>query len=405
MFKKIVHSILTRRHFWRYATFSEVADLYATRVMRTIAIHVGAAFMSVYMLKNGYPVVAVALFWAAFFGFKVLVILPIAQFIAVQGAKKAIIISNFLYIPSMIAFIFLPEIGNWALLISGVFQSSSAAMYDIAHNVNFSRVKSTSGAGKQVANMNIFDQIAKAVSPLLGGLLAMYFDPRATIAVSAIFFLFAAFPLMRTPDTRSKGFSLAPKGFPWKMTARSLLIEMPIGFDIFASGNGWSIFLATVIFAASSNQVYAELGALTAIVFLISMAVTRIYGKLIDNKSGGKLLFWSAAGNVIVHIFRIIVRNPLMVLGTNTAKEAMTAGYAMSYMRGMFDVADRSGYRVLYMGLATLSLNIGSALGALALAGIFALLGSGHGFTAFYLVTAAVTSLIMLARFRLYKQA
>lgn len=373
--------------------------------MRTIGINVGAAFMSVYMLKNGYPIIAVSLFWAAYFGFKVLAMLPLAQFIAKQGPRKSIIISNFLYIPSMVAFIFLPEIGLWALVVTGLFQSTSAALYDMSHSVNFSRVKTSEHAGKQVATMNIFEQVAKAISPLLGGLLALFFDPRASIAVSAIFFMLAAFPLMRSNETASKGFSLAPKGFPWKMAMRSLFVQLPIGFDVYASGNAWSIFLASVIFVAGGNQVYAELGALTAIVFLVSIIATRMYGKLIDKHAGGKLLFWAAAGNVVVHIFRVLVRNPFMVLGTNTAKEVMTAGYSMAFMRGMFDVADQSGYRVLYIALSNLSANAGAAIAALSLAGIIALFDSANGFMIFYILTAGVTSLIMLARFRVYSRA
>lgn len=405
MIKTFFRNIYTYRHFWRKATFSEVAELYAARVMRTIAINVGAAFMSVYMLKNGYSIVSVSLFWAAYFGFKTLVMLPLAQFIAHHGPKKSIIISNFLYIPSMIAFIFLPELGLWALVSTGMFQSTSAALYDMSHSVNFSRVKSVERAGNQVALMSIFEQVAKAISPLIGGLLALFFDPRASIAVSALFFLFAAFPLMRTGETASRGFSLAPKGFPWKMAARSLLVQAPIGFDVYASGNAWSIFLASVIFVAGGNQVYAELGALTAIVFLVSIAATRMYGKLIDKHSGGQLLFWAAAGNVVVHVFRILVRNPIMVLGTNTAKEVMATGYSMAFMRGMFDVADRSGYRVFYIGMANLVANAGAAMAAVLLAGIIALFDSSHGFMVFYILTAAVTSLIMLARFRVYSQA
>lgn len=373
--------------------------------MRTIAVNVGAAFMSVYMLKNGYSIVSVSLFWAAYFGFKVIVMLPLAQFIAHKGPKMSIIISNFLYIPSMVAFIFLPEMGIWALVFTGLFQSVSAALYDMSHAVNFSRVKNVEKAGNQVALMNIFEQIAKGVSPLIGGLLALFFDPRAAIAVSAIFFLFAALPLMRTKETASRGFSLAPKGFPWKMAVRSLFVQLPIGFDIYASGSAWSIFLASVIFVAGGNQVYAELGALTSIVFLISIVATHMYGKLIDKHAGGRLLFWAAAGNALVHIVRVLVRNPLAVLGTNTAKEIMTAGYSMPFMRGMFDVADQSGYRVFYIGLATLSVNFGSLMAALLLAAVVALLDSYSGFMAFYILTAAVTSLIMLAKFRVYRQA
>ena len=291
MVKELFKSIFKRRHFWRFASFSEVAELYAARIMRTIAINLGAAFMSVYMLKNGYSIVAVSLFWAAYFGFKMLVALPLAQLIAMIGAKKAILISNFLYIPSMIAFIFLPELGMWALIITGVFQTTSAALYDMGYTINFSRIKSADHAGHQVAVMNIAEKVAKGISPLLGGLLAMFVDPRASIAVSTIFFVLAAWPLMRTKDSMTTGFHLAPKGFPWKMARQSLYMQLPIGFDIYASGNAWSIFLASLIFTASGNQVYAELGALTSLILLVSLASTHMYGTLIDKHAGGQLLF------------------------------------------------------------------------------------------------------------------
>lgn len=405
MIKQIFTNIYASRHFWRRASSSDVAKLYATRLMRTIAINVGAAFMSVYMVKSGYSIVSVSLFWAGYFGFKVLVMMPLAQFIANYGPRVSIIISNFLYIPSMISFIFLPQLGIWALIITAILQSTSAALYDVSHAINFSKANRVEKAGGQVAWMSIFEQIAKGLSPLIGGLLAMFFDPRASIAFSAIFFMLAAFPLMRSEETSSRGFKLAPKGFPWRLTARSLLIQLPIGFDTYASGNAWSIFLASVIFVAGGNQVYAELGALTSIVFIVSIVATRLYGKLIDSRSGGKLLFWAAAGNVLVHLSRILVRNPLTVLGTNTAKEVAASGYLMAFTRGMFDVANQSGYRVFYIGLSNLLANAGALFASLALAAGIALFDSSNGFIAFYILTALITSLIMLSKFRVYRQA
>lgn len=189
------------------------------------------------------------------------------------------------------------------------------------------------------------------------------------------------------------------------MATRSLLVELPIGFDIYASGSAWSIFLASIIFVAGGNQVYAEIGALTTIVFMISIVVTRMYGKLIDKKAGGSLLFWAAAGNVVVHLFRAFVRSPIMVLGINTAKETAAAGYSMAFLRGKFDIADRSGYRVFYIGLATMAINAGSAVAALLLAAIISVFSSSNGFIIFYLLTAGVTSLIMLAKFQVYRRA
>ena len=67
MAKDILVKLFRRRHFWRFASFSEVGELYTARLMRTIAVNVGAAFMSVFMLKNGYSVVTVSIFWAVYF--------------------------------------------------------------------------------------------------------------------------------------------------------------------------------------------------------------------------------------------------------------------------------------------------------------------------------------------------
>lgn len=404
MVEKIIKTLTKRRHFWRFASFSEVAELYTARLMRTIAINVGAAFMSVYMLQNGYSVVAVSFFWAAYFGFKVLISMPLTQLIANIGAKKSILISNFLYIPSMIAFIFLPELGIWALVLTGAFQAISAFMYDVGYLINFSRVKSVEKAGREVALMNIMEKVARAISPLIGGLIAMFIDPRASIAASTIFFVLAAWPMMRAKDSMTTGFSLKPRHFPWRMAARSLLIQLPIGFDVYASGNAWSIFLAVLIFTSGSTQVYAELGAITSIVLMISLAATYAFGKLIDNSSGARLLFWSAAANIVVHISRIFVRTPILAVGTNAVKEVAATGYSMAFIRGMFDVADRSGYRVLYMGLSQLWSNAGAALAALALSLAVLALDTATGFTVFYLLTAAIVAFIALSRFKIYGQ-
>ena len=404
MLKELFINIFLRRHrFWRFASFSEIGELYTVKMMRTIGFYVGASFMSVYMLKSGYSVVDISLFWAGYFALKVVMILPLAKLIADIGPKKAVIISNFLYIPSMISFIFLPQFGLWSLLITGSLQAISAALYNMGYTITFSRVKNPEKAGRQVASMNIAEKIAKGVSPLIGGLLAMFFDPRASIVVSTIFFILAAWPLLRTKDTMQTGFKLIPKKFPWKQAKSGLMAQLPLGFDIYASGIAWSIFLASLIFTTDSNQVYAELGALTSLILAVSLISTYAYGKLIDRRAGGQLLYWAAIGSVVVDIFRILVRTPAMAVGTNAAKEVMMTGYSMAFMRGMLDEADRSGYRVLYVCLSNLIANLGSLAAALILAGAVAMFHTAGGFTIFYLVAAAVISLLTLTKFRLYR--
>ena len=403
MVKEFLSNIFYRRNPWRNASFSEVGQLYAARSMRTIAVHLGAAFMSVFMLKQGYSIIAVSLFWAAYFGYKVIAMLPLAQLIAYIGPKKAIIISNLLYIPSMVAFIFLEQFGTPVLVVTILFQGASAALYDMGYFISFSRVNNAKKAGKEVAMVNMADQIAKALSPLIGGLLAMFFDPRASIAVSIVFFILAAWPLTRTADTMATGFSLSPKGFPWKDASRSLIAQIPIGFDIYASGTAWSLFLASLIFTAQGNQIYAELGMLTSLILLVSLASTYAYGKLIDKRAGGQLLTWAAAGNAIVHLFRALIRTPVAAVGANAVSEVMVTGYSMAFMRGTLDVANNIKYRVFYAGMLQLAINFGLVIASLVLAGVMFLLDTRSGFTIFYLITALVSSAIIFTKFKIYK--
>lgn len=403
MIKNLINKLFHRRNYWRDVSFSEVGQLYAAKLMRTIAVHLGAAFMSVYMLKQGYSLVSVSIFWAVYFGFKVVIMLPLAQVVANIGPKKAIIVSNLSYIPSMISFLFLNQFGIYSLIVTVLTQSISAALYDMGYFVNFSRVGNARKAGKEVAMVNMADQIAKGISPLIGGLLAMFFDPRASIAVSIIFFILAAWPLTRTADTMTTGFSLSPKKFPWKDTSRSLIAQIPIGFDVFASGTAWSLFLASLIFTAQGNQIYAEIGILTSLIFLVSLLSTIAYGKLIDRRAGGQLLAWTAAGNALTHVFRAFVRTPVAAVGTNAVSEVMFTGYSMAFMRGTLDVANNIKYRVFYSGMLQLMINLGLAIASLVLAIILSLTDTKTGFSVFYLVTAVIALTIMFTKFRIYR--
>ena len=404
MIQKIIHTIAAR-HFWRTASFSEIGQLHAARLMRTIAINLGAAFISVYMVQIGYSLMFISLFWASYYLFKVIIMIPLAQLIAMIGSRKAIFISNLLYAPSMISFILLPSYGLSMLVVTVLFQATSAALYDMGYLVGLSRLSRDRKPGREVAMMKIAEMIAKGLTPLIGGLLAMFFDPRAMMIISVGFFILASAPLVRMVDSMTTGFRLAPKGFPWKKTAQSLLVQMPIGFDSYASTTAWSLFLVTLIFNASGNQVYAELGALTSFILVVSLVSAYAYGKLIDKKAGGQLLIWTAIGNVIANIFRAFVRTPVAAVGTNAAHEVMLTGYSMASLRGMIDVANTTGYRVFYIAMVQLTVDLGAMIGALLLALIIGFVGVGIGFSAFYIVTAVVVSGIAFVRFSVYKNA
>lgn len=405
MFKNIINNI-SSRHFWRTASFSEIGQLHIARLVRTIAINLGAGLIAVYMYKIGYSLVYISLFWVAYFMLKVVIMLPLAQLIASIGPRKSIIISNFLYVPSMIAFMFVEQYAMPMLVITVIFQTSSAALYDMGYLVGLSRLsRDSSRGGRAVAMMKIAETVAKGLSPLIGGILAMLFDPRASLVVSLLFFVLASMPLIKMVDSMKTGFRLAPRGFNWKQATQSLLVQIPIGFDYYASTTAWSLFLVVLIFASGGNEVYAKLGALTSLILVVSLVSAYAYGKLIDKKAGGQLLVWTAIGSVVSNLFRVFVRTPIAAIGTNAAHEMMATGYSMAYTRGMMDTANQTGYRVFYVAMTQLTVNLGAGLAALVLAVIIALLGDSIGFSVFYAITSVVVIGIAFVRFSVYKKA
>jgi len=405
MIQKIIHRILKRRHFWRDASFSEIAELYASRMLRMIALHLSAAFLSIFLYQNGYSVFFIACFWAAFYLFKCVLALPAAAYAARFGPKHGIFLSNLLYIPAMIAFALLPEFGTWILVVVALFQGASSTLYSICYNIDFSKVKSIDHAGKEIAYMNIVEKVTTGLSPLIGGILALIFGPQVVLVIAGILFGLAALPLMKTGEPMVRGQKLSFKGFPFQLVRRVSFAEAALGFDVFTSGTVWSLFTAiTIIGINATNDIYVTNGILLSVILFAALGASYTFGKIIDKRKGRDLLLLSSVANSLSHLARPFVGNPVAIAGLNVANETATTGYMMAYTRGNFDNADVSGNRVAYLGLIEILANFGAACAAATLALLVLLTTDARGMQYFFFVAAAVVLLVMTARFPLFRR-
>jgi MFS family permease len=405
MVKSFLHKLLLRRHFWRYATFSEVAELYTSRVLRLAAVHIVGGFMSVYLYQLGYSVTFIALAWGCFYALKVFTALPSAALVARIGPKHGILLANILYIPAMICFALLPEYGAWLLVPTLVFQALSIDIYAVAYNVDFSKVKSTEHAGKEIAYMNIFEKITAGLSPLIGGFIAFFFGPQVVMVVAAILFAVAAAPLFKSGEPVHTGRKLQFKGFPWRLFFKQSAAQWSIGFDVFASGIAWSLYTAVIILGVGEeDDIYAQLGALVSVVFLAALVASYTFGRLIDRRRGKDLMQLGAVANSVTHLMRPFINTPVAVAGLNAANEVATTAYTMPYTRAVFDNADLSGTRTTYLGLVEMFSNFGAACAAFTLAGVAYFFGDTVSLSNFFFFAAAVALVVLSARFPLYKR-
>jgi len=406
MLQKVIHTILIRRHFWRHATFSEIAELYTSRMLRMLALNIASSFMSIFLYQQGYSIPFIALFWAIFFLFKSLVAIPSAAVAAKFGAKHGILISNLLFIPSMIAFALIPEYGPWLLILCIIFQGTSSAMYSISYSTDFSKVKSSVHAGKEIAYMNIIEKVTTGLSPLIGGVLALFFGPQVVLVIAALLFTLAAVPLLRTSEQEKPNQRLDFKGFPWHLVRPTIASQFALGFDVFSSGTVWSLFVAIFILGVGqTNEVYAANGALMSVVVFAAIGASYTYGRLIDRKKGRELLKIAAVANALTHFLRAFTTTPVGVAGLNIANEAATTGYTMAYTRGIFDNADLSGKRVTYLGIQETISNFGAGIGGVILFFLASSIGDREALHTFFYIAGCVVLLVITARFPLYRKS
>jgi MFS family permease len=305
----------------------------------------------------------------------------------------------------MIAFALVPEYGPWLLIFVVVFQGASSTLYSISYSTDFSKVKSTLNAGKEIAYMNIIEKVTAGLSPLIGGLLAFAFGPQVVLIIAAFLFTLAAAPLLRTAEQERPRQKLNFKGFPWHLIRPNIVAELALGFDVFTSGTVWSLFTAVfIIGVAATNEVYALNGALLSVVLFAALGASYAYGRLIDRKKGRELLRIASVGNAITHLLRGFTGTPIAVAGLNIANEAATTGYTMAYTRGVFDNADLSGERVTYLGLVEAQANLGASIGGFLLFFLSSAIMGKEALQLFFFIAAAVVLLIITARFPLYRK-
>jgi MFS family permease len=405
MLQSFIHRLLERRHFWRYASFDEVAELYASRTIRLVAQYMISLFIALYLYEQHFSILFIAFYFAAYFGFRTIVSYPAALYAARFGPKHGILMGNLLYIPALICFTFVPQYGVYAVAAFGFFQALSMTVYDLSFLVDFSKVKHVEHAGKEIGFMQIFERIAASLSPLIGGAIAFWFNPEATMWLSAALFAAASWPLLRTAEQTKTGQKLEFRGFPWRTTWRSLFAETAVGFDVVASNAVWVLFLTVAVFSESANDIYLKIGAFASITVVTSFVAAYSFGRLIDRRRGRDLLRITTIANALTHLFRPFVATPTGVIAANITNEIATTGYAMAFTRGMFDIADRSGHRIIYLFFIEVALNLGSTLACFVFIVLLLILPTSIlAMQFFFVVTALYVLLLMSGRFTLYRR-
>lgn len=346
MLKNFIHRLLEPHHFWRNVGFSELSELYTSQALRSLAINMIGIFTAIYFYELGYSLVDIAFFYCMWFAARPFMDVCSGYVIARIGPKHAMTIANFMQVIYLALVLTLDGLG-WPLWLVAVVGSMSYGLHILAVAVDFSKIKHSDHGGKELGYLAIFERIGMVIGPLVGGLIANYFDPRYSVVLAMSILLASSVPLLFTHEPVKTKQHITFKGLPVAAHKRTYLSVGALTIENTVSLIVWPIFIAVFVF---TDNVFARVGLVAALGTLSSIVFTHHIGRLIDDKKGRGLLRVGAISNAAVHLFRPFATGTAHVLLINTVNEPVTAMYRMPYIKGLYDAADSiEGYRIAFL--------------------------------------------------------
>jgi len=156
-----------------------------------------AVFVPIIMLKNGYTLNQVMMFYFFFVAIDIPLNFLAGKIIRAIGAKKTMILSTF----AVIAFFYLlnqipnPTI-NYLLILSLV-SALYDALYWVSHIYLFLESEAPDDdSGEDTSSLSIVKQLGMLFGPAIGALILLIFNQTALITTSIIFFALSLIPLL-----------------------------------------------------------------------------------------------------------------------------------------------------------------------------------------------------------------
>ena len=345
MLQKIIKKLFQRHHFWRTNGVNELTEIYASQFLRALAASLSGIFVPIFLYKSGFSVAAICLMFIAWFASRFLWAYVSARIIGSLGPKHGIALSVVLQIVYL-AFVLTVSSLHWPIWLLGLIGSFAYCLFLMSFNVDFSKVKHTTHGGKELSFVSICERVGAIAGPIIGGLIATYYNPSYTIMLAIVVLFLSLIPIfMSAEPTRTKQ-SIILAGFPMRRHKRDFIVGAAFQLENTISINIWPLFLG--IFVLVSNT-YAYLGLLASVSTLVGIFVVYLIGHLVDNNKGRLLLNIGAISNSIIHMLRPFVSTIGQAFGVNIINEPITAMYRLPFLKGMFDASDSvPGYRIAY---------------------------------------------------------
>lgn len=397
MLKNATNRLLAKRHFWRYASFNELNELYVSNMLRAIAANLFSIFVPIFLLKSGYSLTWVSLYFVFYFCVRVFGDVLSGLIVARIGPKHTWILShtsNILNLVCLLGIVSHP----WLFWLSSLFNALGTSFQHIPLHIDFSKIKHTLHNGKEQSFFMTLEKIGSAVGPLLGGFIAAQYGANFTIIASIGLYIASLVPLLSTPEPVKIKQHIKFRDFPFRRVWRDIISHSLQGVDTTVTAGMWPIFLVIVVF---HDSVYQSVGFISTISIVVAVFATYMFGRVIDSDHRLRFFRISSVVNSLLHVARALTGTPVGALGVNLVNESSWTGSMMAYNKGMYAAADElPGYRIAYFTYMEVISEFFKGFVWLGLAGLTLVASDASSLKIAFLLTSIVTLGIMLEKYK-----
>jgi MFS family permease len=194
MLRRLIHRIFEPRHYWRDIGFDELSELYTSQLLRSLAVSLIGLFTPIYLYSLGYSLVDIALFHVWWNLFRPAYDFITSFLVAKFGPKHMMLVASIIHVVYL-GFLLTLKDAQWPLFIVANLGTLAYSLHVLSIETDFSKIKHPKHGGKELSYLAIVERVGGVIGPLVGGLIANYFDPRYTVGLAMITLLVSAIPL------------------------------------------------------------------------------------------------------------------------------------------------------------------------------------------------------------------
>lgn len=275
-----------------------LSNLFVAEAVKSFALSLVSVFIPIYLYKSGYSIqfiLGIMLIQAVI---RACLAPLMAYLVNILGSNLLIAISYLMTFAYLL--LFAKSHGNSSIVIlAAAMWGIANSFYWIAFHVYFSTARTVKRTGKQLSYFDITVQIASALGPFIGGLVAIAYGASTIFVLAAVLVFLGMYPLLSRKTQASRRTQINWRNVHIKRITPDIISGLGDGMNSIIGTAVWPLLIIIVL------KTYTRVGLSVTLSLLLSMIIILVIGRLSDTNKRTWLLWFGTRVNSLITLLRI----------------------------------------------------------------------------------------------------